>query len=200
MTRHVIFLDLETNGLDPRVHDAWEVSWWSLHTDLRDTFLPYLEYGVREFMRNAQLPALRVNRFVDRWTEEYRAERGYSANRTGASLLALYGVITESADETAVMACASPKFDLPFVSKMFAAHDLEPEPWHRRAIDLASYACGALGLDPADPPSAATVAEYLGIERGHHTAESDVTSGGLCLRALQEIAQTKISGMTNATV
>ncbi len=189
--RHLIILDLETNGRDVRRHDAWEVAWWNVTTGDRGLFLPYLTDGPGTFLANAELEALRVCRFIDRWTDDYRHTVDYGVKATEQALYDFTMQAWPNDGERSVMVCAQPKFDLPFMSKLLRRTDLDDEPWFHRAIDLASYACSALGIDPADPPGASTVARLVGVEGGDHSAEADVTSTGRAFLILRALAAAK---------
>lgn len=211
--RPLIVIDCETNGLDPDTHDVWEFAWWNLATGQRATVLPYLS-DVPQFMANAavDLTALRVNRFIERWTAVYRDDIGYGLQDTIDALLwfrdNVWPDVRNDTDDPnvnrAVIVAAQPKFDLPFVSKMLIKYDAtadwapnvsdRSEPWHYRAIDFSSYGAGVLGLDPANPDSASALAARVGVEipaEQRHTAAGDVTLVGrtmLLFRWMNELA------------
>lgn len=202
MTRPLIVVDVETNGLDPEAHHVWEFSWWNLTTGERDTFLPYIGDG-RDFLHAANRTALRVNRFIDRWTDERLAAEDYGVETARGHLTLFLDNVWPKQDDDesrAVMVCAQPKFDLPFISKTLSSHDVtavwakEPqdrvEPWFYRAIDISSWGGAMLGLDPRAPLSASGLARRLGVEippEQRHTAEGDVTLVGRTMLLLEYI-------------
>lgn len=213
MSRQLIFVDIETNGLDPRVHDAWEVAWWNLTTGKRGLFLPWIA-DLGKFLVNGagqNMAALRKSRFVDRWTIDYLNAVGYGQEETKLALPELSeqiwprpapmtpwpdGYPAPDPDASrAVMISAQPKFDLPFLSKLFDRVPMEREPWFYRAIDLGSYALSKLDRPEDDPPSAATVAKWCGVAPGDHTAWNDVTSGGRSFLLLREFGRLRRAGV-----
>jgi hypothetical protein len=198
-----VFVDVETNGLDPRVHDAWEVAWWNITTGTRGYFLPYIPEPSR-FLAVADRKALRVSRFIDRWddltTPGHPSYRGYGRRDTED---AIGQFITDTvpgdwrthggpAESLPRLIASKPEFDMAFLSKLFRASDVAGgEQWYHHGIDLGSYAAGVLGLDILDGKqslSAAAVAELCGVDPGDHTAEGDVTSGVRCVLLLREAA------------
>lgn len=202
--RPLICLDVETGGLDLERHDVFEIAWWDLSTGERQVFLPWIGDG-RAFLAAADLAALRINRFVDRWTPARLKAEGYSEQSARMHLASLVSQIWPDPDDDAtraVMVCAQPKFDLPFVAKTLAAHDIGAswadrptdvyEPWHYRAIDFSSYGAGVLGLNPRNPDSASSLAARLGVSPptdGRHTALGDVVMTGRAMLLLMWIQQ-----------
>jgi len=202
--RPLLVLDVETGGLDLDRHDVWEVGWWDLSTGEQAVFLPWIGDG-RAFLAAADLEALRINRFVDRWTPARLKAEGYSEQNARMHLARLIGQIWPDPDDAstrAVMVCAQPKFDLAFMAKTFAAHDIGAswaeravdvhEPWHHRAIDFSSYGAGILGLNPRNPDGASSLAARLGVSpgaEGAHTALGDVVMTGRAMLLLMWIQE-----------
>lgn len=170
MTRHLVVVDTETNGLDPEHHEPVEVAWWNLTTDVRGHFIT--AHDVHKVLWKADVKALQVNRYVDRI-----ADRVPHSHHTET-----YDLHDQLKGNT--LAGSNPAFDAVMLRKL---QDLASSPWHYRLFDLSAYAAGALGLD--ELPGLATVCELLNIEPGDHTAEADVTATGLCIRALQARAK-----------
>ena len=200
--RHLVFVDVETNGRDRDRHVAVEVAWWNLTTDVRGVFVP--RHDVSHVLGTAEIGALRVNHYIDRLATAPQAQPG--------ELLALWEQFAGPFDQHPgaswgepsawrsarhTFVAANPGFDAHFVSKVFRAldeaYDIEEvDPWHFRLWDIEAYAAGVLGLD--ELPGQSTIAKLLGIEPGDHTAEGDVTCGGLCMRRLIEINRERHGG------
>lgn len=186
--RHVIVVDVETNGLDVARHEAVEVAWWNLTTDERGSFIP--QHSPHAVLAAADLEALRVNRYLDRIAPQEQDVYGHHAVKLWEQFGGpLDDEHPEEFGEPAVahtLAGSNPSFDAAFIAKMFASvemtSELEPGPWHHRLWDLSAYAAGVLGLD--ELPGLARVCELLGVQPPDHTAEGDVIATGLCFRAL----------------
>lgn len=199
--RPLLVLDVETNGRDVEQHSVWEMAWWNLDTGERDSFLPFIDDG-RDFLYGAELDALRINHFVDRWTDDFRTYHDYSAHTAKMKLrdfLDQCWPVAGDKSDRAVTVCAQPKFDLPFASKTLLTHDVpclwgEPvdrwQPWFHRAIDFESWVGAAFGLSPRNPESASACAARLGVtvpEEQRHTAAGDVTLVGRSMLVLDWI-------------
>lgn len=177
MTRNLVVCDVETNGLDLEKHQVVEVAWWNLTTNERDTFVPY--HNVHMVLHDAEIAALRVNRYLDRIVDRVPERAG-----TMPELAALY---LQLADAT--MIGSNPAFDAGMLSKLFRAHYTaarNPTPWHYRLWDVSAYAAGVLDLD--ELPGLHRICDLLDIEPGDHTAEGDVTATGLCFQELRKRA------------
>ena len=171
MTRRpVVVVDCETTGLDPIRHMAVEVAYVHLG-----------EYGAGAFvpphtLDGADPKALEINRYHERLAHRDRDDR-YAA--TEAMWAALSG---------ATLAGSNPGFDAAFLRRLFVDAGLAPDPWHHRMLDLASYAAGVLGLDPAELPGLRDVCERLRITHYHpHTAAGDAAVTAQCFVELRRI-------------
>lgn len=177
VSRHLIVVDTESNGLNPDVHEAVEVAWWNLTTDERGHFIP--NHDVGQVLGNAEVAALQVNRYIDRIAPRVGEQNAYASD-------ALAGGLCKQL-EGQTLAGSNPAFDAAMLRKLFIdlpyCRGYSPTPWHHRMFDLSAYAAGVLGLD--ELPGLAKVCELLGIEPGDHTAEADVTATGLCIKELQ---------------
>jgi DNA polymerase-3 subunit epsilon len=181
MTRNIVVVDTETNGLDLKHHQAVEVAWWNLTTDERGVFIPL--HNQRMVLHDADLPALRINGYIDRIADHMLA-----AHESERAIRNLYGEL-----RGATLAGSNPAFDAVMLAKLFRQLEgrggpqaLNNHPWHHRMWDLSAYAAGVLRLD--ELPGLAKVCELLGIKPGDHTAETDVQATGLCFRELQRRA------------
>jgi DNA polymerase-3 subunit epsilon len=145
----IIYIDVETTGLDPERHEVIEIGW--VDGDRSGRYIvPHL--GI-----TADPEALRINKYNERglwdrslWDEPDRIAD--LANRL----------------EGRTLAGCNPRFDAAFLSRLFGR-----EPWHYRLLDVQSYASAVLG--ELVPLSASDLyAEYSG--RGHALTEPDHTA------------------------
>ena len=147
----LIYLDTETTGLDPFSHEVWEIAW-----AVGDG--PVETMQVRHSLAGADVMALRINGYVDRWEKAATDtdEAGLRNTLSGATLV-----------------CSNPSFDEAFLRQRWGR-----TPWHHRKIDIATYAMPALGLDR--PVGIAQIAERLGVRAPDHTAAGDVLTLRAC--------------------
>lgn len=177
MTR-LAFVDIETTGLDPDRHEAWEAA-LILRDDERMDEEHVWMLSVDLSMADAG--ALRMNHFYDRYPEP----GALSVNSSVAQNIA---VLTAGAH----LVGANPAFDAAFFDRLLSRWGLVPA-WHYRLIDVEALAMGyAHGLedggivgevvDPdadlatASPRGLSTVAAALGItvdQQAKHTAIGD---------------------------
>lgn len=178
MTRQLVVVDTETNGLDLERHQPVEVAWWNLDTDERGCFIAV--HDVSEVLANADIKALQINRYLDRIAEralDRTTKLGAPSEVECRRRADAFNLLTELTGNT--LAGSNPAFDAAMLRKLFDG----PDPWHHRMLDLSAYAAGVLGLD--ELPGLARVCELLDIKPGDHTAEADVTATGLCIRELR---------------
>lgn len=167
--RPIVVVDTETTGLDPDKDFAVEVAWWNLMTDERGSFVPIHDVALVLIPEN--VPALRVNRYIDRLADAPQDEDFTELN-----------LLHDHLDD-ATLAGSNPAFDAAFLARMFAeGNRRRPRPWHHRLLDVAAFAAGALNF--SEVPGLATVCGELRINLPDHTAEADVTAAGRCLLAL----------------
>jgi DNA polymerase III epsilon subunit-like protein len=200
----LIFVDTETNGLDPERHDAVEIGWENIATGETGCFVP--RHNPREILAAAEPEALQVNRYVERglWRP--------SLMDNGPELQRLWeqfgGSIHHDPDPDRLiprraLVAVNPAFDASFIAKAFARGfdpnlDLEVRPWHYRMENLGSIARGAFRLPIDHPPlSFREVCERLDVEIGDHTAGGDVRAGAECLRLLARLVDVPCTGRCN---
>lgn len=182
MTRELLVVDLETNGLDPERHVAVEVGWWNLTTGKRGDFIPV--HHVKDVLVNADLRALQINRYIDRIAMAQQDTDGVYAQ----------GLLDQLAGNTLV--AVNPSFDERFLRNMFREYEsrgvLEVcDWWHYRLWDVNSYAAGVLGLE--ELPGLEKLCGLLDTTFGpDHTAHGDVTAAGHCFIELQKRAQAQV--------
>lgn len=174
----IIVVDVETNGLDPTIHQAVEVAWWNLDTGERDDFVP--SHSVPDVLWSADLKALQVNRYIDRIADR----AGELAGEPGAERVVR--MLDELAGAT--LLGSNVRLDAAMIQKLFAPHMRgdSPEPWHYRLWELGPYAAGVLGLDYL--PGLAELAKRAGVDEPDHTAAGDVTAAGEVFLWLRQIA------------
>lgn len=204
--RPVVMLDVETSGrYVERGHGAWEVAWWNLTTGVRAEFMVWIE-NVSKYLAAAELEALRVSRFIDRWQ---------CPTARGATVDALWDMLTEwwpqnlGPDARPVILGSKPTFDMGFVAKLIKDFGIAKqtrdgqwpyaEPWHHHPIDLGSYAAGVLGVPLGTQSlSAESVARMVGVKPGGHSAMGDVLSGGRAYLLLREAVRVAGTGAMTA--
>lgn len=147
----LIYLDTETTGLDPHQHQVWEIAW-----AVEDG--PVNVMQVHHSLAGADVVALRINKYVDRWEQaaDDSLEAALRRDLRGSTLV-----------------CSNPSFDEAFLRARW-----RETPWHHRKIDIATYAMPALGLDR--PAGLAQIAERLGVRAPDHTAAGDVLTLRAC--------------------
>lgn len=138
------FLDTETTGLDPRIHDAWEVA-----VVVRDPGMPDEEYvwQVRPDLAEADPEALKIGRFEERFC----VPDGWDAVRTEAGKpimrLKLHEFLMDLQDvlRKAMIIGSNPGFDVAFLTVLLQR---QPSPfrlpWHYRTVDAPTLAAGYL--------------------------------------------------------
>jgi DNA polymerase III alpha subunit (gram-positive type) len=149
----LVFLDTETTGLDPRVHEVWEIA-------VAINEAPISSYRLPHSLATADPKALEINGY---WT------RANLPGSTDAYDLELRELLTG-----ATIVGANPAFDTAFLSARWRC-----TPWHHRLIDVESMALTVLGYER--PKGLHGLAGDL-RERGHdipepdHTAAADVAT------------------------
>lgn len=164
MTR-LCFVDTETTGLDPRIHQPYEVCMWRDDWEHPNTFrLPHtLEY--------ADPQALQIGRYFER---EQDRKVGYDA-----------AVVVRRHLRGVTLVGSNPGFDAAMLTRVIGT-----AVWHHRMIDVANVAMVVfdtyrpLGL--ADAASECRARGYE-IPRPDHSAEGDVRTTRAVYEALRAI-------------
>lgn len=174
----IVVVDVETNGLDPQIHQAVEVAWWNLDTDERGDFVP--AHSVRDVLAAADLKALQVNDYVNKI-----APRADDLDSQGAHQIyeELYNQLTG-----ATLVGSNVQFDAAMISQLFARTlDIHPTPWHHRHWEIGPYAAGVLGLKHV--PGLWEITQLLGLPENDHTAAGDVDLTGRAFLELRRRRQ-----------
>lgn len=167
LERPLVFLDTETTGLDPTVHEVVELA-YSFHDDpnVRTMVVPHT-------LVHADPEALRINRYRERGLE-YR------------SIWATPDEFEQMRHDLsgATICSANVVFDLGFIDKWISLDR------HYRVMDFTSWAAGRLGW-PVTRGMENTYQEcrrrFPGIEAPTHTAAGDVRAMKAMYLALLEV-------------
>ncbi|ROO51444.1 DNA polymerase III epsilon subunit-like protein [Micromonospora sp. Llam0] len=194
----LVALDLETTGLDPAVHDIWEIGAIVRgHRDPQRDGEWRIEIQPR--LDRADPAALRISRFYERRTSlltdgktqayvQIRPPWQTWLNEPGARFyecgrMTVARELAELLDGATIIG-SNPTFDVSMLGPWLRRHWQAPC-WHHRLVDVGALAAGAvttmrraLGQPPPSPPwSPRTLAEDLGVPplsaEDRHTALGD---------------------------
>lgn len=158
------FVDTETTGLDPRIHQPYEVCWW--REDRNDPST----YKLTHTLEYADPAALKIGQY---W------ERGFTPGEYGLRLRDLASDL-----RGVTLVGSNPAFDAAMLTRLIGA-----PVWHYRLINVAEGAMWTFGWDR--PRGLADVTAAL-RERGwcipepDHTAEGDVRTTRAVYYALRK--------------
>jgi DNA polymerase III alpha subunit (gram-positive type) len=161
--RDLIFLDTETTGLDPAIHEVWEIAFAINDSGVFSDFVPHS-------LATADPVALEINNYWIRGTERVVNPRFEFALRECVANATIVG--------------ANPAFDAAFLRARWGVAR-----WHHRLIDVESMAL--IVLDYERPKGLFDLAVDL-RERGYdipapsHTATGDVLTTRAVYHALRE--------------
>lgn len=183
MTVPLVYLDIETTGLNPFIHEVWEVAYAFDDEPIQVFELPHS-------LVTADPAALRVNRYVERHPSSDQPTMDMvmfprpPARPDLALKEALYGC---------TIVGANPAFDTSFLSYRWRGE----RPWSYRLIDIEVYAQAI--FDWERPRGLAGVVDALNgrgysIVQPDHTAFLDVTATRDAYRALRDIAADRVAG------
>jgi hypothetical protein len=165
VTTTLCFIDTETTGLDPRIHQPYEVSMWREDLDEPETlWLPHT-------LEHADPQALAIGRYWER-SSGYSRISSVASQRVTASL------------RGATLVGSNPAFDAAMMTR-FVGTPI----WHHRLINVAEGGMWVFGWDR--PKGLADVTAAL-RERGYeipepdHTAEGDVRATRAVYEALRQ--------------
>lgn len=165
-----VFLDLETTGLDPAKHQAWEAAYAvGLDGPVQHGLLPH-------DAANADPAAMHLNNYLVRM-EQANQDLKTALKFEGAFKTALQG---------ATLVGANPAFDAAFLKARWG-----DTPWHYRLLDVEAYAMPILGYDsPKGLKDIYADLTNLGhdIYKPDHSARADVLCVRDCFRVLSNLA------------
>lgn len=161
----LVSLDLETTGLDERIHEAWEVA--LVDEAGRETAY---QFPLRKSLDDASREALRIGGFMERHEATHGGVfwGGHGWNRW-VSPKGAARILQQRTKGATLLGCAI-QFDMRFLTELLRAYGFEPE-WHHRGLDLGSFAAGALG--EREPLRSAVMAERIVPNDQAHTALGD---------------------------
>lgn len=165
MSTPLVFLDIETTGLDPDLHEVWEVA-----AAVDDG--PVQSFVVPHSTLTADPKALELNGYWD---------RGADAHVSDVADLALREILAG-----ATVVGANPAFDTAFLRARWGV-----APWHYRLLDVEAMALGVLRYErPKGLAGIAVDLRDLGFDilQPDHTAAADVLTTRAVYRALRELA------------
>ncbi|MEV7394905.1 3'-5' exonuclease [Streptomyces sp. NPDC091215] len=126
----IAFLDTETTGLDPFLHDPWEIA-VILRVDGDDE---EHVFRIEPDLSNATAEALRINRYHERTTApDWQWDDRETAARHLYTLL-----------DGAVLVGSNVAFDAEMLTHLLGRYFDQPRPWHYRTVDIATLAVGSL--------------------------------------------------------
>jgi DNA polymerase III epsilon subunit-like protein len=145
-TAPLVFLDVETTGLDPTIHRAWEVGFIRRMPHGDEEYREFIAYFDLQY-DTAEPRALEIGRFAERYAFERAITEREFVHR--AMLLGWFS--------GAIIIGANPWFDASnvgpsasFLGAMFTR--ILPRgtrlPWDYHLLDVTSYAAGAIGAEP----------------------------------------------------
>lgn len=155
----IVYIDTETTGLDPSIHEVWEIAYAVGDGPIHFGTVPHLG-------ASADPSALAMNGY---W------ERGFTNFKNH-----LIDGEVRDALEGATLVGANPAFDAAFLRQRWGV-----APWKYRLLDIEAYAMAALGLD--EPKGLSYIAEQLQVQAPDHTAAGDVRTLRECHEALRRL-------------
>lgn len=180
MTR-LAFVDVETTGDDPLLHELWEIG-----IILRDTSKTRIhgrepEYAWHVFpdLSKAQPRALQVNRYYERCRANpldgaviINHPDDTSGRRTATTSSRVVAAEVALLLADAVLVAVNVDFDAAFLTKFLRAHGQCPT-WDYHKVEVLSLAAGHLHMPP--PWTSTTITDALGVanEKDRHTGLGD---------------------------
>ena len=164
------FIDTETTGLDPRIHQPYEVAWWR-----EDESKPRSEW-IQHTLDHADPKALEVGRYWERGAHS-AMPGGYMRTVDARTLSLVLGDVT--------LVGSNPAFDAAMLTRVIGA-----PVWHHRMIDVAAAGMWVFGLDRPEGLAGTALrckAEGYDIPEPDHTAEGDVRATRAVYEAMREI-------------
>ena len=182
-----VFLDTETNGLNPFKHQILEIALVIVDVEsgqCLETFEAIIQQP-RSAWDNSDRESLKVNGFT--WGE---IEKGRPISEVAAAIeaaFARHGIVRGQA----VFICQNPSFDRAFFSQLFVTEKQEALKWPYHWLDLASmYWCYAVRGKQTMPwttgYSKDKIAAFFGLptEKQPHRAMNGVQHLLLCYKAV----------------
>ena len=163
------FVDVESTGLDARIHQPYEVCVW--REDWEEPISSWLTHD----LTHADQQALKIGHYWD---------RGASGAMDGGHLAIMRPSTLAATLEGTTLVGSNPAFDAAMLTRFSGA-----PVWHHRLINVAEGAMWVFGWDrPHGLADVATVLRASGhdIPEPDHTAEGDVRTTRAVYYALRE--------------
>lgn len=183
MSATLCFIDTETTGLDPRIHQPYEVSWW-----LEDEATPQSSFLPHD-LTHADPMALSVGHYWDRRASEAMDGGRFAIIKPRTLANVLHGV---------TLVGSNPAFDAAMLTRFIGT-----AVWHHRMINVAE---GAMWLFGWDRPKgladvrAAIATEGFDIPEPDHTAEGDVRTTRAVYCALRDLRANALAMAEDARI
>lgn len=156
----LVFLDTETTGLNPDLHEVWEIAYAVEDGPINSGFVLHNAVGVDP-------QALAVNGYLERFHGDDHFKNAIR-----------FELKVREALSGAEIVASNPPFDRSMLRARWGV-----EPWHHRSTDISSYAKPLYG----ELLGLYKIAERLDIDAPDHTAAQDVATLRACYRALESI-------------
>jgi DNA polymerase III epsilon subunit-like protein len=172
MSKDIVWVDIETTGLDPQVHQIVEIA-WGIDSEWWTLIPPHNLWM-------ADPKALEINRYHERMLD--KAEH--------ADETAIAKFYQDLLGKT--MAGANPAFDAKFLEVFLGA-----APWKHRLLDVEAYVAGVFGWD--EPRGLKATREHLeslgySIAEPNHSAVEDMICAQECYLVAQSEALLRAQG------
>ena len=165
------YVDVETTGLDPRIHQPYEVSYWRDDEDEPQTWF------LTHTLEHADQQALAIGRYWERSAYNATPDGHYATASQRWMMLALQGV---------TLVGSNPAFDAAMLTRFIGT-----PVWHHRMIDVSNVAMVVFDTDRplglAECAARCHDAGYNVVPEPDHTAEGDVRTTRAVYEALREI-------------
>lgn len=164
------FVDTETTGLDPRIHQPYEVAWW--YEDEPDPQSSWLEHD----LTHADSEALKIGHYWERHGPEALGGGRFAIIQPRTLANVLHGV---------TLVGSNPAFDAAMLTRVIGF-----PVWHHRPINVAEGGMWVFGWDrPKGLADVAAECRARGYEipEPDHTAEGDVRATRAVYEALRAI-------------
>ncbi|MFD4569343.1 exonuclease domain-containing protein [Streptomyces sp. NPDC058467] len=124
------FVDTETTGLDPLLHDPWEIAVILRHDGQDEEHV----FRIAPDLADATPEALKINRYHERTSApDWKWDDPHIAATCLHSLL-----------DGAVLVGSNPAFDAEMLAVLLSQYCGQPRPWHYRTVDIVTLAVGSL--------------------------------------------------------
>lgn len=163
----VVFIDIETLGLEPERHAVWEIALIARRPGEAAIEREWTILLSPEELALADSTALRLNRFYERYDDSTA-----TSSREVAVELA-------KVTAGAAFVAANPNFDATYLERFLRRNGLAPA-WHYRLCCVENLAAGRLGVRAGWDPK--VLSEMLGVERPEDTKHAAMADAKWAMR------------------